>query len=150
VHEEGLILALQEVQGQEKAHEELQVGGLGEGLVEVEVDQVAEGEEEESWDQEGSEVFDDEDGAPCDLGACSFERIDTLGWRFLKLRVAVFFFLVLFALFRGIGNLAKRVRTEILDMDDTRLLQTGILDSGVLRIGNHAAVTSLGDAQTVN
>jgi hypothetical protein len=50
VHEYGLILALQEVQGQEKADEELQVGGLGEGLVEVEVDQVAEGEEEEGWD----------------------------------------------------------------------------------------------------
>lgn len=50
VHEEGLILALQEVQGQEEADEELQVGGLGEGLVEVEVDQVAEGEEEEGWD----------------------------------------------------------------------------------------------------
>jgi hypothetical protein len=47
----------------------LQVGWLGEGLVEVEVDQVAEGEEEEGWNQEGSEVFDDEDGAPCDLGA---------------------------------------------------------------------------------
>lgn len=39
-----------------------------------------------------------------------------------------------------------QVRTKVLDMDDTRLLQAGILDSVVLRIGNHAAVTSLGDA----
>ena len=35
-------------------------------------------------------------------------------------------------------------------MDDTRLLQAGILDSRVLRIGNHTAVTSLGNAQTVD
>jgi hypothetical protein len=71
VHEEGLILTLQEVQGQEEADQELNVGWLGEGLVEVEVDQIAEGEEEEGRDEEGSEVFNDEDGAPCDLGPYS-------------------------------------------------------------------------------
>lgn len=71
VHEEGLILALEEVQGQEEAHQELQLGGLRQGLLEVEVDQVAEGKEEEGRDQEGSEVFNDEDGAPCNLGTCS-------------------------------------------------------------------------------
>jgi hypothetical protein len=48
----------------------LHVGWLGEGLVEVEIDQVAEGKEEKGWDQEGSEVFNDEDGAPCNLRTC--------------------------------------------------------------------------------
>lgn len=35
-------------------------------------------------------------------------------------------------------------------MNDTRLLQSGILDSHVLRIGNHAAVASFGDAQAMD
>jgi hypothetical protein len=127
----------------------LQVGGLGEGLVKVEVDQVAEGEEEEGWDQEGAEVFDDEDGAPCDLGTCS-SRIEMLVSCFLKLRGCGSFFFLLDPICVVSKGLAMRIRTEVLDMDNTRLLQTSILDSSVLRIGNHAAVTSLGDAQTVN
>lgn len=43
-----------------------------------------------------------------------------------------------------------QIRTKVLDMNDTRLLQAGILDSSTLRIGHHAAVASFGDAQTVN
>jgi hypothetical protein len=72
-----------------------------------------------------------------------------LVWCFLKPRGCGFFYSSRFYL-RCFEELATQVRTEVLDMNDTRLLQTGILDSSVLRIGNHAAVTSLGDAQTVN
>jgi hypothetical protein len=49
-----------------------------------------------------------------------------------------------------LDELTMQVRTKVLDMDGTRLLQAGIFDSGVLRIGDDAAVTSLGDAETVN
>jgi hypothetical protein len=73
-----------------------------------------------------------------------------ISWCSLKLRVCGFFSPSSPFYFRCLEGLAIQVRTEILDMDDTRLLQAGILDSGVLRVGNHAAVTSLGDAQTVN
>jgi hypothetical protein len=78
VHEDCLVLALQEVQGQQAADEELYVGEGGESgerLVEGEVQQRSEGEEEEGWDQEGAEVFDDEDGAPGDLGSCGVEEV---------------------------------------------------------------------------
>lgn len=44
VHEDGFKLALQEVQSQQAAYEQLQVGGVGEGLVEVEVYVRTEGE----------------------------------------------------------------------------------------------------------
>lgn len=60
------------------------------------------------------------------------------------------FFFFVSILFVRLGELAALVRTKVLDVDDTRLLQAGILDSGVLRIGNHTAVTSLGNAQTVD
>lgn len=75
VDEDGLILALEEVNGQESTDEELGVGGVGEGLIVVEVKQRAEGEEEESWDEEGTQVFDDEDGAPCDLRTYRYQLL---------------------------------------------------------------------------
>lgn len=45
------------------------VGGSGDG-VEVEVEKGTEREEEECGNQERTEVLDDEDGAPGDLGSC--------------------------------------------------------------------------------
>lgn len=75
VNEDGLILALEEVDSQEGTNEELGVGGVGEGLIVVEVKQRAEGEEEESWDEERSQVFDDEDGAPRDLRTCGYKLL---------------------------------------------------------------------------
>lgn len=68
VHKHRLKLALQEVDGQQGANQQLQVRRLRERLVEAEVQQRAEREEEQGGDQERSEVLDDEDGAPCDLG----------------------------------------------------------------------------------
>ena len=67
VHEEGLELALGEVQRDEPQREGLQVGGRARGGRAVdggpqEVDQRV--------DEQGPEVFDQEDGAPGDLGAC--------------------------------------------------------------------------------
>lgn len=58
--EEGFELAFEEVEGQEDAGEGLQVGGLGRR---VGVD-VGACEVEERVDEEGAEVFDDEDGSP--------------------------------------------------------------------------------------
>lgn len=74
MYKDGLILALEEVQCQQGADEELSVGRLGERLIVVKVQEWAQGEKEEGWNQKRAEVFDDEDGAPCDLGAC-------IGWR---------------------------------------------------------------------
>lgn len=50
VHEDGLVLALEKVQCQHRADEELGLRRLGERLVVVEVEEWTEGEEEESWD----------------------------------------------------------------------------------------------------
>lgn len=52
----------------------MQLGRLAQGLLEVEVDQIAEGKEEKGRDEEGSEVFNDENCAPRNLGTCSLWR----------------------------------------------------------------------------
>lgn len=67
VHKDSLILALQEVDGEKGADEELHVRRSRNSVI-VEVQEGTEREEEESWDEEGTEVFNDEDGTPCDLG----------------------------------------------------------------------------------
>ena len=69
VDEDGFVFALDEVAGQEGADQELELRWVGEWLVEVKVDIWAEGEEEQSRDEERSEVFDNVDGAPSKLGA---------------------------------------------------------------------------------
>lgn len=71
MHEDRLILALQEVQGQQGADEELQVRGLGERLAEAEVQERSEREKEERGDQKRAEIFNDKDGTPGNLGSCS-------------------------------------------------------------------------------
>lgn len=124
------------------------MGRLGQGFLEVEVDQIAEGEEEKGRDEEGSEVFNDEDCAPRNLGTCSLWRdINQLE----SVQVAADCgFGCPRSYFRNLEELAVRIHTKVLDMDDTGLFQSGILDSRVLRIGNHTAVASFGDAQTVD
>lgn len=42
------------------------------------------------------------------------------------------------------------IRTQILDVDHARLPEAGVVDGGALVVGNHAAVASLGDTQTVD
>lgn len=69
VDEDGLIFTLQEVEGEKAAEEDLQVRRFRDGLVEVEVEVRSEGKEEQGRDEHGSEIFDDEDGAPADLRA---------------------------------------------------------------------------------
>ena len=69
VDEDSFILTLQEVQGQKGADKELSIGGVGDSIV-VEVEQRAEGEKEECGNQERTEVLDDEDGTPGNLGSC--------------------------------------------------------------------------------
>lgn len=75
VDEQRFELALEEVEGEEDAGEGLQVGGLGRR---VGVD-VGAGEVEERVDEEGAEVFDDEDGSPGDLEACGCVSWDVEG-----------------------------------------------------------------------
>ena len=142
VHEEGLILALEEVQGQEEADEELHVGWLRERLFKVEVHEVTEGEEEESWNQEGAKVFDNEDGAPCDLGTYLIGKMTT---------IAVLVTSSAFSLIFGVSHRRFiRPRTEIFDMDHTRLLESSVPNGGSLGIRNYRSVTALGDAQSVH
>lgn len=64
VHEDGLELALEEVQGDQDAGDDLQLGGWAGGIA---VDVRAQDVEEERVDEEWAEVFNDEDGAPGDL-----------------------------------------------------------------------------------
>jgi len=68
VDEEGFEFAFDEVEGDGYAGEGLQGRGRGVGAgVYVGAEEV------EEWvDEEGAEVFDDEDGAPCDLRAWKF------------------------------------------------------------------------------
>lgn len=120
------------------------MGRFGQGLLEVEIDQIAEGKEEEGRNEEGSEVFNDEDGAPCNLGACSLWRDIN---QFESVQVARHCgFGCPGSYFRNLEELAVQIHTKVFDMDDAGLPQSGILDSRVLRIGNHTAVTSFGDA----
>lgn len=42
------------------------------------------------------------------------------------------------------------LHTQVLDVDHTRVPQTSVVDGRILRVGNHAAVTALGDAQAVS
>ncbi len=65
VDEEGFEFAFDEVEGDGYAGEGLEGRGRGGGSA---VDVGAE-EVEEGVDEEGTEVFDDEDGSPCDLRA---------------------------------------------------------------------------------
>lgn len=67
VDEEGFVLALHEVAEEHGEDEKL---GRGEGLVGgAGVDVWAQGDEG-TVNEEGAEVLDNEDGAPCHLGAC--------------------------------------------------------------------------------
>lgn len=40
--------------------------------------------------------------------------------------------------------------TKILDMNGTLIPQPSVVDSSILRIGNQASITALGDSQTVD
>lgn len=42
------------------------------------------------------------------------------------------------------------VHTEVLDVDYARVTQAGGINRGIFGIGYHAAVTTLGDAKSVN
>lgn len=45
---------------------------------------------------------------------------------------------------------AEIVHTEVLDVDYARVTQAGGIDRGIFGIGNHTAVTALGDAKSVD
>lgn len=75
VNEDGFELAFQEVDAQKGANKKLDVGGIGERLVEVVVDvRPQRGGEEEGRNNERAKVFNNEHGLPSDLGTCKVTR----------------------------------------------------------------------------
>ena len=74
VNEDGFELAFQEMDAQKGANQKLDVGGIGERLVEVVVDERPQREEEEGRNDERTKVFNNEHGPPSDLGACKATR----------------------------------------------------------------------------
>lgn len=69
VDEDRFKFTFQEVDGQKSANQELDIGRLGERLVEVVVNEWPKRKEEERGDQEGTKVFNDEHSSPSNLGA---------------------------------------------------------------------------------
>lgn len=132
---DGLELALQEMHGQELADEKLKAGSFGQ-LVEVVVDQWSQRVEEQDGDEQRPEVLDDKHSAPADLRACT---------------VAIEALVSLFRLLSSnIAGCQLRPHTKVLDMDDTLVLQSQIIDDGVARIGHDAAIASLGNSHAMN
>lgn len=134
VDEDGLELALQEMDAEQEAHQFLDIGRLGQRLVKVVVNKRPKRVEEEGRDQKRTEIFNDEHGSPCDLRTCSCaneakwsETTHSLYWS------------------RGVHQL-----TKVFDLENALVLQPSSRHCGALLVGNHAAVARLGDPQTVD
>ena len=74
VDEDGLVLALEEVNLEQREEDPLHLGDGGSDLVLVvegsDAVDVRADEGDEGMEEDGAEVLDHEDGSPCDLGAC--------------------------------------------------------------------------------
>jgi hypothetical protein len=77
-------------------------------------------------DKEGSEVFDDEDGTPGDLGTCGHVVSDIEGQRW------------------------GRARTQVFNVDSALIPDACVVDCHVCTIGNCRAIAAFCDPQTVD